>query len=53
MEDRVYDVTTLIHERFPDAYFDFHLLNPDWFEDGHKEGDVLEGLPAFAEEIPL
>ncbi len=48
-ELRVYGHSLMLYDRFPDADFRVHVLNPADFEDG----DVRSIVPAGAEEIPL
>jgi hypothetical protein len=48
-ERRLYGESIMLYDRFPDACFRVHVLNPAYFEDGDVSGIV----PAGAEEIPL
>ena len=48
-ERHLYDVLAQLYDRFPEAYIEVGVLNPNWY----AEGDALSGLPANAEEIPL
>ncbi len=48
-ERRLYGLQLELYDRFPDAYFRVHVINPDYFEDGDISGIV----PSEAEEIPL
>ena len=44
----LYALTDPLHERFPGAEFDFHILNPS-----HHRGDIHQALPSFAQQIAL
>src|SRR5215216_6646990 len=47
-EDRLYELADLLYNRFPEADFQLHILNP-----GRYTGDARDALPSGAEEIEL
>jgi hypothetical protein len=49
VEDRLYEAELVLHDRFPEAYIRFHILNPRHF-DPFEPADLI---PPGAEEIPL
>jgi hypothetical protein len=49
IEYRLYEAELVLHDRFPDAYIRFHVLNPRYFD----PFDPADLIPASAEEIPL
>src|SRR3712207_2210424 len=48
-ERHLYELGTILYERFPDARTELHVLNPNLFANGH----ALGMLPPNAEQIPL
>ncbi len=49
VEHRLYEAELVLHDRFPEAYIRFHVLNPRYF-DPFEPADLIS---ADAEEIPL
>ncbi len=49
MQQSLYERSTILYDDFPEAVFDVHVLNPDWFEGG----DALSALPPAAQPIAL
>ncbi len=48
-ERRFYKAELVLHDRYPEAYIRFHVLNPGHF-DPFEPADLI---PTYAEEIPL
>jgi hypothetical protein len=49
VQQRLYERTAVLYERFPAIEFVVHILNPEWYEGG----DLLAELPADAQPIAL
>ena len=47
-ERRLHQVTGVLYDRFQNAEFQLHVLNPR-----HHNGDARRALPSQAEQIPL
>jgi hypothetical protein len=47
--ERIYERSASLYDQFPDALFDVHVLNPEWFEGGN----ALSALPPDARQIVL
>ena len=47
-ERRLYELADALDERFPDATFQLHVLNPR-----HYTGSARDAVPAGAAEVPL
>jgi hypothetical protein len=48
-QERLYQQTAVLYERFPDLEMVVHILNPEWYEGS----DPTSALPPDAQPIPL